>query len=128
MCPARQEQAISSNIDYIHTLYHNFYEKLINVIKEFHIWVPDDDFVFEEALDTGIKFLKANESYSCVNGKFICFNNEYDRRFNEMYKHVNVRDIKGNVINRTREFFTNYHLIMWGMYRKDIILQSLILL
>ena len=117
---------IPSNIKYLHTPNLKFAEKILHAISLIHTskvaLCADDDFILVESLYKGDEFLNQNSNYSTVVGQYAGFNKEFDGSFFEMYKWRDLdRDVNNDVLDNAKTFFSDYHQILWAMYRKEVV-------
>jgi len=115
---------ISSNIQYLHLPNKKFDEKILisfeRIKSEFVALCADDDFILIESLYNGEAFLEENRNYSTVLGKYIAFNENFDGNYFQLYQEL-PNDINFNPFKNVEDFFKNYYMIMWAMYRKDVL-------
>lgn len=118
--------ALPSNIEYLHTPNLKFAEKILKAISVVNTskiaLCADDDFILLESLFKGDEFLKNHFEYSTVVGQYAGFKKDFDGIFFEMYKwYDSDKNINGDAINNAKTFFSDYHQILWSMYRKEVI-------
>lgn len=115
----------SDNIQYIHLEGMSFPQKALFAIDKCHTeyiaFCADDDFLIEASVRQGVDKLKGNNSCTAVVGRYIGFDENFSGDFFEILNYsewptVNL-DNKTNVAN----FFSNYHQILWSLYKKDTI-------
>ncbi|MDD4438538.1 MAG: TIGR00180 family glycosyltransferase [Tissierellia bacterium] len=117
---------IPSNIEYLHLPNLKFAEKIlkaISLVSTSNIALcADDDFILIESLYKGDAFLNSNGCYSTVVGQYIGFKKDFDGFFFKMYKwRDRDNDINYDALDNAKTFFSNYHQILWAMYRKEMI-------
>ncbi len=114
------------NIKYLHLPNLNFAEKILKTISLINTskiaLCADDDFIIIESLYKGEEFLNNNCEYSTVVGQYAGFKKPFDGFFFEMYKWHNLdKDINKDAVSNAQTFFSDYHQILWAMYRKEVI-------
>lgn len=117
---------IPPSIVYLHMPNLKFAEKILKAISIVHTTkialCADDDFILIESLYKGDVFLNSNDSYSTVVGQYAGFKRDFDGTFFEMYKWCDLdNNINYDVIDNAKTFFSNYHQILWAMYRKEVV-------
>jgi glycosyltransferase domain-containing protein len=116
---------LTPNIKYIHCPEMSFYKKALFAINksktEFIAFCADDDFLIEESLNIGKSRLEENKNLTASVGRYLGFDETFNGEIYKIQNYAAWPDVetvpRQNIVN----FMSNYHQILWAIYRKDTI-------
>lgn len=117
---------VGSNIEYIHCPALQFSQKVRKALdytkSELIAFCADDDFLLKESLQKGQKIMNENAQLGAVVGNFVGFTERFDGRFFELYPKRKLVPVKsGDAKFNVENYLSNYHQILWGLFRRDVI-------
>jgi glycosyltransferase domain-containing protein len=118
---------IPSGITYNHMPNSGFvgkmYKTLISVKTQYVLVCPDDDFILKSSILEGVNFLNTNKEYHTYIGRYVGFLQNFNKRYYKLY--LDSKYKPHNLRNENiRNFMSNYYMVMWGLYRKEVIIRS----
>jgi glycosyltransferase domain-containing protein len=119
-----------NNITYIHSPNSSFASKisiaLKKVVTDFVCISADDDFLIEESLLIGKKFLNENDSFVSVQGQYIMFSYDYNIiTFHPLYnnKNYNLESLCPNL--RVKKSMNPYMHQLYALHRTKVLINSI---
>lgn len=115
---------LADNMVYMHMPGKRFAEKLVDTLEQtgadIVVLCADDDFILIESLYQGFEYITQPNAAGTILGKNIAFYEEFDGAF---YGELNADTFEyaSDSASNVREFFSNYHQVLWGMYRKKVL-------
>lgn len=121
----------SNNIFYYHLPNFSFSEKILYVLEkidtDYVALCADDDFILSDTISLGYEIISCNKKITTIIGNIVQFHEKFDNTFftNKIYASTNFNyPPKKNV-----DFFlSNYRQILWGMYKKEILNLSFLII
>lgn len=115
------------NISYLHLPNYSFSQKILHVLEKvntsFVALCADDDFVLSSALSLGYEIISKNNNVTTVIGNIVQFHEKFDNYFftNTIYDSINFNSTPNKNVEK---FLCDYRQILWGIYKKDILINS----
>jgi glycosyltransferase domain-containing protein len=118
---------IPCNIKYVHMPGFSFVDKMCaaiqNIDTKFIACCADDDFILKKSILEGVDFLNKEMEYSALVGRYVGFLKNFNGSFYGMYNKNSYVPSKIPIENAIN-FMGSYHMILWGLYRKEFLLES----
>ncbi len=121
----------SLKITYLHLPKKNFFDKLEIGIKaatnKYAVICQDDDFILEDSLILGSKFLDNNLDFSAVHGNYIFFEKIFEKIFYELGYTSNTRKSfdSEDLLLRLETFLKISPLLVSALTYKEVLLQNI---
>jgi glycosyltransferase domain-containing protein len=116
---------LSSNIDYFHCPEMLFIKKALFAISqtdtEFIAFCADDDFIIEDSLKIGLCKLKDNRNLTASVGRYLGFDEVFNGEIYKIQNYATWPDVELEPKQNITNFLSNYHQILWALYRKSTI-------
>ncbi len=115
------------NIMYLHLPNFTFSQKILHVLEmvntSFVALCADDDFVLKSTLSEGYEIISKNSKVTTVIGNIVQFREKFDGNFftNKLYDSICFNSLP---IKNVERFLCDYRQILWGVYRKEILVVS----
>jgi glycosyltransferase domain-containing protein len=118
---------IYPNMEYLHLPNTNFAEKILIALDKANTNIialcADDDFIIIDSLYQGYDILANSESIKTILGKNLAFFENFNGYFYSG-KTSFLNEINFGAEKNIAAFFSNYQQILWGMYYKQILIDS----
>lgn len=113
---------------YFHLPKSTFAKKMLFAIEqcsyEYISVCADDDFLIIRSLEEGLKFLESNKSFSVFTGRYASFTTPFKNKFYQLYSYDKFPKVDSNPKDNIEIFLSNYHMILWSLFRKDVLKAS----
>lgn len=114
-----------SNVKYVHCPSLTFVEKISKYLGEctypYVCLCADDDIIFEESVNVGLDYLSKNKNVSTVVGNHLGFKKESGGSAFLLKKTLTTPKLTELANSNVNEYLSNYHQVLWGLYRKDML-------